>query len=113
MSYTCSNGYTKATIIAKIRLGNNGTRAVDNGGCVYLTDGGNKCGIGCFIPDGHAAQGITCSVKDLLRTYPDLLAYMPLAELEGLQEMQRAHDSCLDADPRDVLEDWINDNVQD
>lgn len=40
--------------------------------CMYLTPDGNKCAIGCLIPDGHPGQSQEGTVHDLFKAHPDL-----------------------------------------
>jgi hypothetical protein len=113
--YPCINGWTKERMRQAIRAGNNGTRAMQPGigRCVYLTHDGNKCAVGCFIPDGHPAQRSNDVAYGLIHGFPDLAASMPLA-VDGLSYMQSQHDYCPpDADVRDVLCAWIEANVSD
>lgn len=72
-------------------------------GCLYLTEGGLKCAVGCLIPKGvyspaleHAnpwsQEGMVTSCKDAWRrvhvAVPELRAYEPM-----LQSMQVIHDN--------------------
>ena len=40
--------------------------------CMYLTPSGDKCAIGCLIPDGHPGQRQEGTVHDLFKAHPDL-----------------------------------------
>jgi len=108
--YECINGYTKESMINKIYEGNNGERAHDGTACCYLTQNGNKCAVGCFIPDGHRGQSFRGDVLKLLRGCPDLEEFMPLNQY-GLLSLQGVHDITSIADPRPLLIEWINENV--
>lgn len=114
--YKTANGWTKEKMKAQIRLKNNGTQAFASRacGCVYRTETGNACAIGCFIPDDSLALNHLGTVKSLLVSHPDLKRLMPLAGGNALSEFQEVHDS-----PRptgslhEALFAWIDANVED
>ena len=60
-------------------------------GCEYLTDTGKKCGVGLFIPDGHAAQKSRRSAEYMIMDHPELEEMMPLS-VYGLERLQQFHD---------------------
>ena len=98
------------TAIAK---GNKGRKAMNNEQCQYLTEDGNKCAVGCFIPDGHRAQASLDSALRVVDSFADLEGLMPLESI-GLYAMQRAHDLSPDeSDPRPVVYAWIDKHVED
>ena len=71
-------------------------KATDNEGlCVYLNKAGKKCGIGCFIPDGHEAQESVGNVQLILCSYPELWEYMPIRDINKLDSFQKEHDNLL------------------
>lgn len=118
MKYKLVNGYTKETVIKNITEGNKGVKAVISGGggsgsvCVYLTPDGNKCAIGCFIPEGSEASRFHGSVSYLVDKYPDLMSFMPLDDVFALRQFQRVHDNYyIGADPRPALIKWIEENT--
>ena len=93
------NNWTRETVMAQIKKYNNGTRAYDESvnqmsgnGCVYETSNGNRCAVGCFIPDGHEALEFIGGASQLLDEYPELLNAMPM-ELDDLARLQSEHDS--------------------
>ena len=113
------NGWTKEKMIETIYAGNKGKCAVIRNHfeqivCSYLTEDGNKCAVGCFIPDGHIAQTRTTTAGALLADYPDLVHFMPL-EIAGLIVMQKTHDQFRagEKDPRPAIKLWIENNVED
>lgn len=113
MKHKAINGWTSERMKQAIRSGNDGKRAMDDAGnCSYLDERGNKCAVGCFIPEGHAGQLLLGGAEPLLRSFPDLEGFMPL-ELAGLKCMQGIHDGCWpgDSDVRDLLDAWIDGNV--
>ena len=59
------------------------------GHCLYLTADGNKCPVGCLLPDGHPGQKFNGAVGRLLQSYPDLRARV---DLDIGQEFQNFHD---------------------
>lgn len=93
MKYQAINGWTKETIKQQIRDNNNGKMATDiQGNCQYLAPDGNKCVVGCFIPDGHIAQQSRQSAHYIIEAYEDLRAKMPL-ERRAMSRLQDIHDS--------------------
>lgn len=115
--FTLINGFTKERMIEAIRQGNNGSKAINpiTGACVYLASDGNKCAVGCFIPDGHKAQ---CegevSATFLVKKYPELKTLFPLPR-EGMDALQCIHDIYIrlpnGPDVRETIIEWINANV--
>jgi len=124
MKYVTRNGWTVAATKQAIMDGNKGKRAHiyeaadtpgKGGGCLYLTPDGNKCAVGCFIPDGHEGQSLRGSVHMLLASHRDLEDSMPLHR-DALAELQEIHDEGYDRnsdDPRPALLRWIDANVTD
>jgi hypothetical protein len=111
--FKTQNGWTKERMIAQIRKYNNGTRAIDvYGECKYQDHNGNRCAVGCFLPDGHEGFNTTVNVYNLLRKFPDLNDIVPIKHM-ALSIMQGVHDECDTGDVRDLLEAWINNNVED
>ena len=111
------NGYTKDSLKKLILTNNTGKQAMyqsviteDNAGqffkvgevvneyCVYFnTQDGNRCAIGCCIPDSFIEKNKDIltqeiDVKSLVETYPKLEKYMPM-DMEGCRKFQGAHDS--------------------
>jgi len=118
MKFQTINGWTKEKMKVAIRAGNNGKRAFDpqEHVCRYLTPDGNRCAVGCFLPDGHPGQSYEGTTIGLLNEYPELKKKMPLSP-EALRRLQKVHDSHISArdalDMRDVLCEWIDKNVED
>lgn len=116
--YKCTNGWTKEKMLEVIRARNSTKRSttkVPKDGqnfCLYLSNDGNKCGVGLFIPDGHESQKQLCSVVELVRTYPDLTNKFPL-DMDGMSFLQFTHDSSLPhQDVRQIILDWVGENVE-
>lgn len=116
VKYTAINGWTVARMKAAIRAGNNGQPAVEGRGgqCMYLTARGNRCAVGCFVPDGHPGQKMSGWVRTLLGAYPDLRGLMPLPD-DAMHTLQETHDYHYkgSGDVRDALDAWIDANVVD
>ncbi len=118
MKYKAINGFTKQSIIETIKKGNNNSQAKNNknGLCEYLTTDGNRCFVGCFLPEGHSAQNYRGQVPDLFTEYSALVDLMPLDE-EGLTELQVLHDTYqrtqASATLHETMEAWVNENVGD
>tara|TARA_Y100001938_G_scaffold149998_1_gene239122 strand:- start:4158 stop:4556 length:399 start_codon:yes stop_codon:yes gene_type:complete len=73
--------------------------------CVYLSDSGQKCAIGAFIPDGHPAQNSRGCVKKLFHRFPslkqDVFTIPGATETECLSfwiSLQQAHDNASDTE---------------
>jgi hypothetical protein len=90
--YKLINGWTKEKVMEQVKKYNNNTKAKNKIACVYLAPNGNRCAIGCFIPDGHPALTATsCAASELVNEYPDLKTVMPFRASE-LDDFQVAHD---------------------
>jgi hypothetical protein len=94
--YKLANGWTKEKVMQQIKKYNSGTKAKIPGcfGCSYQTPYGNRCAIGCFIPDGHPGLKSGSLVNDLLEVYPELKDKMPFRSMRALRAFQITHDSC-------------------
>lgn len=115
--YETKNGWTKERMKTAINTGNNGTRSFERHNCVYRADNGNKCAVGCFIPDEvyipemDIDQGSGTGADAIIHGF-DLHHYMPLNN-HGMGEMQIIHDNVDDgADIRIKLCNWIDANVE-
>jgi hypothetical protein len=119
--YECINGWTKEKMIAAIQEGVKGKPSFvrTRNTCAYRGDDGNKCAVGCFIPDSEYLEDMDTKeggVRPLLARHPQLERFMPL-RLEALAALQAVHDSKYDyiggrhEDPRPALIDWIEANV--
>ena len=85
------NGWIDSTIKKTIDKNFTGRGFNKHGVCEYLTKDGKKCAVGIFIPDGHKAQTMEGSVRDLLHKFKDLLDIMPLNS-NSLFLLQKYHD---------------------
>ena len=126
--FKCINGFTKTKMIEMIILGNNGTQSMGNGttNCAYRGRNGNKCPVGCFIPDElyHTAlEGR--DIGSIYSDYPEIQACMPLNQ-HGMFSLQSIHDRygrTYDIDGenleyggltvREAVVNWIKKNVED
>lgn len=118
MLYSCVNGFTKEKMKEYIRKGNNNEKSTSEcfdgrSYCSYLSYNGNKCAIGCFIPDGHQVQKEFMDVRQVLRTYPELQEYMPFDDSDILNDFQMIHDNSYPGKVRENLFKWIDENVED
>lgn len=116
--YRPINGWTKEKIKEALVKGNNGYKAFDvqRGSCVYLAPDGNKCAVGCFIPDGHPAQKYPGGVKSLVYEFPDLCRKLPLHP-SSLHLLQNIHDNGIPKlggkNIREMMLEWVDLNVSD
>lgn len=112
------NGWTKARMIEAIQtrmMDHRSVRLDDAGnpiGCRYKAPDGNRCAVGVFIPDNHPAENHGGAVGHILDKYVDLRELMPLPA-DSLYILQGIHDCCRRGDPRPLLINWINENVED
>lgn len=97
--YKTLNGWTKDKMRQAILRNNNGTRAVGpDGACKYITEDGNRCAVGCFIPDellekARQHQGtITELYQDLDTTEAGILEKAMPLKWSGLELLQVQHD---------------------
>ena len=113
--YKLRNGFKKWEVISLIEQFNNGERSFNAFAdqCVYETDDGNHCAVGCFIPDGHPGMKSLDAVRELLDLYPDLKECMPLS-IVGMTALQEVHDvhhkEVLDVKTRMI--NWVKANVK-
>src|ERR1700677_3554187 len=115
--YKLANGWTKEKVLAQVKKYNNGTRAMkptNVGGCTYKAENGNRCAVGCFIPDNYdvTAFYFVGGARALIKNYPDLAQYMPFDKPLALVEFQRAHDDCFDSDVYVSIEKFLRDRVE-
>jgi len=122
MKYTLVNGWTKAKMKAAIQKYNNGTQArytsVYSSACAYQTPDGNRCAIGCFLPDEHPALHYSGRAGNLMSTYSDI--NLPITDVFMAESFQDVHDKDMfrDLDPsspqlHQALFNWIDNNVID
>ncbi len=64
-----------------------------NDQCRYLDCNGNKCAIGCWIPNGHDAQDAQMGISNLMNTYEDIKEIFSNVSISLLERMQSCHDS--------------------
>lgn len=96
-------GLTKAEMKAVISRENNGKQSCKvhqySGGskqtvCLYRDATGNKCAIGCFIPDAEYKKIFEVrNVQELLEIHPHLMQFMPITDTVGLMDFQHIHDT--------------------
>jgi len=113
--YKVKNGHTKASMIEALLKYNNGERATDAGKttCKYETRDGNRCAVGCFIPEDHIGLSFVGVVRGLVQNYPDLKDSMPLG-ITAMSKLQRVHDDTVGQSKslRTRLTGWVNDNTR-
>lgn len=121
--YKLVNGWTKETVMAQIKKYNNGRRAerIPNPSwpdivvCAYQASNGNRCAVGCFIPDDHKALSGFNGATELVRKYRDLAKLMPF-EGRALEAFQESHDSFIknfsNPSVHKVIEAFLNNYVE-
>lgn len=80
------NGHTLESVRAALYKHNSGKKANvsvatpwgEEQECQYQAPDGNRCFVGCFIPDGHPGLRHKGGVESLLINYPELQERMPL-----------------------------------
>lgn len=88
----------------------NGNGNVYGNGCVYRTDGGLACAVGCLIPDNDPALYYLGGVGALLKSHPHVKYFLSIEGESGVdlnfwQCMQDAHDRSLSL--KDVQERFL------
>lgn len=114
MKYQTKNGWTKSLMIQAINIGNNGKVSLNESrnNCVYRASDGNKCAVGCFIPDD--IYHISLETRNL-PYFSGLEDFLPL-EIFACILLQKTHDNCqidMNTDPRPACIKWIEENVED
>lgn len=108
------NGWTKAKVMKQVKKYNDGTRAINgrDGACAYQTGDGNRCAVGCFIPDNHSALESDLPADKLIERYPDLANVMPFRAYD-LCSFQVAHDFTPNYyNVYDSIEEFLNTKVE-
>ncbi len=87
------NGWTKETVLAKVKERNNGKKCADTFGvCKYRLEG-NCCIAGCFIPDevyNPSMEGCAISMDNI---WEYVEKFMPFAQWDMNSFQIHAHDS--------------------
>jgi hypothetical protein len=96
--HVLTNGWTIPSFRNALLTRNNGTRCISDdhieAQCLYYNQGnGNRCGVGCFIPDSFqgVVHNLWASAAALLRRHRQLVDVMPL-QPGGLSALQDLHD---------------------
>jgi hypothetical protein len=92
--YKLANCWTKEKAMEQVKKYNNGQRCTSayGHGCLYSNETGNRCAVGCFIPDGHKGLKSRGDAVSLIINFPELRQKMPFDEPGPLTAFQRAHD---------------------
>lgn len=64
--------------------------------CAYVDANGNKCAVGCHMPDGHPAKSMSCDVRGVIERYPELKGVVIPDGPDGLlfaRGLQQIHDN--------------------
>ena len=109
-----AEGWNKEKVMAQVEKYNNGTMAMNPAGisCVYRAQAGNRCAIGCFIPDNHSAFFSSASVRVILEKYPELNNYMPFKDINALRAFQKQHDDAGKCNVHIILDRWLEENME-
>lgn len=95
--FELAKGWTKKKVMDQVKKFNNNTRSMgDKDSCAYKNNEGNRCAIGCFIPNRSRAFGSSWGVEDLLGMFPQLKKSMPFEDVKALIACQEAHDDAKD-----------------
>jgi len=113
------NGWTKEKVMAQVMKYNKGERAlffsekhnVVQDTCVYEDKDGNRCAVGCFIPDGHVALKSRLTAPSLVEEYAALKPLMPF-EGDGLTMFQKTHDKALNGDVYRAIDVFLDSEVE-
>lgn len=115
--YKLVNGWTKKKVMEQIKKYNNGTKSYDplTDSCLYKSEDGNRCAVGCFLPSRNKAmsEGWTLGAHDLLEEMPHLKKLMPF-EGKALSHFQGIHDMANvthDGDVYRAMRDFLKNKV--
>ncbi len=115
--YKYINGYDLETTMKQIKKYNNGTRAmslnIDNQ-CSYRNEKGNRCVVGCFIPDNKSTALASRFIASEVVSDNNLEEYM-FVEIKALDKFQEVHDTYNETDTKSLYEQlrtWLEDNVE-
>jgi hypothetical protein len=120
MTFKPINGWTKEEMLDTIKARKFEETAEEGHSCRYLTNDGNKCAVGLFIPNGHPAQHEIMMVGELLKHYEDLRGIMPLEEMP-MEMFQLSHDEERDSaiyfkpfngNAKAAMIDWVEKYVE-
>jgi len=113
----CINGWTKERMIKTVNKGMKDHKSmgtISNGyaeKCRYKASDGNKCAVGCFIPDNEYRENLEGRFSINLPSYL-YDKYFPL-DKETMSMFQRVHDGCFIGDsPREACVKWIEKNIE-
>lgn len=116
MKYKLVNGWTKETVMLQIKKYNNGERAMsktDLNVCTYQAEDGNRCAVGCFIPDTHVeVLNAPFDICTLMMLYPKLQKYVPFEILVKRLAYQMAHDRCGFDTVHTAIESFLKNKVE-
>lgn len=116
--YKLANGWTKESVMAQVKKYNNNNRATryvegrNKPMCSYKDDNGNRCAVGCFIPDGHPALNSPANASCLMTEFPELQKLMPFDNPDALIEFQRAHDNAIAGDVYNEVQFFLASQVE-
>lgn len=119
--YTTQNGWTKERMKQHLLTNMLDHRSQDYTstnapGCAYRAADGNKCGVGCFIPESkYTAEMEGNNAIHVIDNF-GLHQFMPLDKF-GMMQLQKQHDewepNSASLDPRPDIIRWIDENVHD
>lgn len=111
--YKLANGWTKEKVMEQIKKYNRGTKSTNRyGSCVYRSDDGNRCAIGCFIPEDHPGLQTIAGSSWLLEEHPDLKKLMPFTYWKALERFQETHDLATEHGVYSAIESFLNKEVE-
>ena len=87
--YKCINGFTKEKMIQVINDNMLDHKSVDKTKCLYRAPDGNKCAVGCFIPDSVYVSSFENKFVGYI--YIHIEKYMPLSVC-AMHHLQFVHD---------------------
>jgi hypothetical protein len=115
----CINGWTKEKVLNVLNA-----RSFEEasyvtkpygGGCVYLREDGNRCGVGMFIPVDHVSTQGDCyvgSAESLIDDFPELSEAMPF-HISDLLAFQFVHDQSKNRlNAKQAMIEWVEEHVK-
>jgi len=87
--YKLNKGWTKEKVMKAITTGNFGIKSVKSDGiCRYKNHDGNKCFVGCFIPNEIYSESMEgMPVNQLLLEYSSIKSHLPFKDVQHPDSM--------------------------
>ena len=91
------NGFTRKKVMEQIKKYNHGYPARKMSSCYYRASDGNRCLVGCFIPDDKYDESMEDKRADVIISEYGLNSVMPF-DASDMECLQSFHDELYDED---------------